>query len=194
MNASIRSLCLLGSAAAMLFLSSCAYEPATQINQATASGSQLSRDSSKALSQLYASKPKAQQLGSQAKGVLVFPKITKGGLMVGGQAGNGTLFVDNQVRGYYQSAGVSYGLQAGVQQFGYALFLMDDKALRELDSADGWEVGSSPSLVVVDQGMSGSLSTTTMRKGTYAVFFNQKGLMAGLGLQGTKITKIQPQN
>jgi lipid-binding SYLF domain-containing protein len=173
--------------------SGCGHDPVTKTNEANVNASKLAADSRRALSQLYAQHPNGRKFGANARGILVFPKITKGGLVVGGQGGNGTLFVDGQVRGFYQSAGVSYGLQAGVQQFGYALFLMDDQALRNLNAADGWEVGSAPSLVVLEEGMSGSLSTTTMRKGTYAVFFNQKGLMAGLGLQGTKITRIRPQ-
>jgi lipid-binding SYLF domain-containing protein len=83
-------------------------------------------------------------------------------------------------------------LQAGVQKFSYALFLMDDAAVRNINRTGGWELGSSPSLVVVDRGMAASLSTTTINSGTYAFFFDQRGLMAGLGLQGTKITRIHP--
>jgi len=69
---------------------------------------------------------------------------------------------------------------------------MDDSALRSLNSSQGWEVGSSPSLVILDQGMAASLSTNTIQKSIYAVFFNQQGLMGGLGLQGSKITRIYP--
>jgi len=82
--------------------------------------------------------------------------------------------------------------QAGVQKYGYALFLMDQEAFANINRADGWEVGSSPSLVIVDEGKATSLSTTTIDSGTYAFFFNQRGLMGGLGLQGSKITRIQP--
>jgi lipid-binding SYLF domain-containing protein len=127
--------------------------------------------------------------------VLVFPSIVKAGFMVGAQAGNGAMIRDTgEISGFYQTAAASYGLQAGVQQFGYALFLMDDSAFRNLQRSGGWEVGSSPSLVVVDQGIATSLSTATANKGTYAFFFNQRGLMGGLGLQGSKITRIHPQH
>ena len=97
------------------------------------------------------------------------------------------------ISGYYQTTAASYGLQAGVQEFGYALFLMDDEAFRYLGQTGGWEIGSSPSLVVVDKGIASSLTTATIEKGTYAFFFNQRGLMGGLGLQGSKITRIHPQ-
>ncbi len=180
-------------AVSSLSLSSCANGPVTQANAANTSKSQLASESRAALRQLYAANPKARQLGSRAKAVMVFPNIIKGGFMVGGMAGNGSLIWRNgSIREFYQTAGVSYGLQAGIQSYGYALFLMDDSAINSINRTDGWEVGSAPSLVVLDQGMSGSLTTSTVQKSIYAVFFNQQGLMGGLGLQGSKITRIYP--
>lgn len=145
-----------------------------------------------ALNSLYSQNPKARQLGARAKGVLVFPEITKGGVMVGGMGGNGALFNNSgAIVDYYHTGGLSYGMQAGLQKYGYALFLMDDESIANINRANGWEIGSAPSLVVVDRGVSGSLSTTTINKGTYAFFFDQRGLMGGLGLQGSKITRIR---
>jgi lipid-binding SYLF domain-containing protein len=86
----------------------------------------------------------------------------------------------------------SYGLQAGVQSFGYAMFFMTDSALNNLENSEGFEVGVGPSIVVVDAGMAKSLTTTTARDDVYAFIFGQQGLMAGLGLQGSKITKFNP--
>ena len=177
-----------------LALSNCATGPVAQASSGNVSASRIASDSRVALKQLYRANPKARQLGARAKGILVFPNITKGGFMVGAMGGNGALVrSDGSIRDYYQTAGLSYGLQAGVQQYGYALFLMDNQAFANLNRSGGWEVGSSPSLTIVDQGMATSLSTTTIDSGTYAFFFNQKGLMGGLGLQGSKITRIQPQ-
>jgi lipid-binding SYLF domain-containing protein len=45
----------------------------------------------------------------------------------------------------------------------------------------------------MDEGMAKSASTTTMKDDIYAFIFGQKGLMAGLGIQGNKITRIQPK-
>ena len=73
-----------------------------------------------------------------------------------------------------------------------ALFFMNDSALGCLHRSGGWELGTGPSIVVVDKGLAKSLSTSTVREGVYAFFFAQKGLMAGLGLQGSKITEITP--
>jgi lipid-binding SYLF domain-containing protein len=178
-----------GLALSCAALTQCASSPAA----ASASATQIASDSRVALHKLYRENAKARELGGQAKGVLVFPNITKGGVMVGGMAGNGTLIgPDGAIRGYYRTGGLSYGFQAGVQQYGYALFLMDREAFSNINRKNGWEVGSSPNLVVVDKGASASLSTTTIDKGTYAFFFNQRGLMGGLGLQGSKITRIEP--
>lgn len=153
--------------------------------------SQLDADAQAALSMLYAKSEKAKELGAKAQGVLVFPKIVKGGFIVAGQYGKGVLIRNGKSAGYYSSAAGSYGLQAGVQSFGYALVLMTDKAIAQLDAADGWELGAGPSLTVVDEGVAKSMTTRTMKSDVYAFTFDQKGLMGGLGLQGTKINRLE---
>lgn len=167
----------------VVFLSLPAYaDTAEEINQKVI----------KALEHLYQTAPAAVELAHGAKGILVFPKVIKAGLIYGGLYGEGALVVNNQIVGYYKFIGGSYGLQAGLQTFGYALFFMTDKALNYLQSSKGWEIGVGPSIVVVDKGMAKSLTTTTAKKDIYAFFFSQKGLMAGLGLQGSKITRFTP--
>ena len=150
----------------------------------------LSRDSRPAMNRLLAQSPGAKSLSERAGAVLVFPNIRKAGFVVGGQYGEGTLFRGGRPVAYYSTTGLSYGLQAGAQKFGYALFFMNDKALAQLDKADGFEVGVGPSVVVVDQGMAKNATTTTMQDDIYAFVFGQKGLMAGVGLQGNKIKRI----
>jgi lipid-binding SYLF domain-containing protein len=110
--------------------------------------------------------------------------------MLGGHMGDGVLTKHGAVAGYYNSVAGSFGLQAGVQVFGYALFFMNDAALAYLDKSDGWELGVGPSVVFVDKGVGKSLTSTTITHDVYAVIFDQKGLMAGIGIQGSKITKI----
>jgi lipid-binding SYLF domain-containing protein len=150
----------------------------------------LERDARNAYQRLIAKVPAAKALSKDAVAVLVFPKIIKAGLIVGGQYGDGVLFKSGKVAGYYNTTGASYGLQAGAQQFGYAMFLINEKALNALNANDGFEVGVGPSVVVVDEGMGKSLTTTTAKDDIYAFIFSQKGLMAGVGLQGNKITKL----
>ena len=157
------------------------------------SATDITRESNAALQDLYASNPETRQLARQAKGVLVFPGIVKAGFLVGSQYGSGgALFKKGRTAGYYNIVAGSYGLQAGVQSFSYAMFFMDNDSLNYLDSRGGLEVGVGPSIVVVDEGMAKSLTTTTAQSGVYAYIFGQQGLMAGLGLQGSKITRIHP--
>ncbi len=160
-------------------------------NQArAASGAEIDREVDAAIKTLFAKSDSARALSEKAKAVLVFPGIVKAGFIVGGQYGEGALRENGKTAGYYSSVAASYGLQAGIQKFGYALFFMSDSALKWLDKSDGWEIGTGPSIVIVDVGAAGSLTTTTAQSEIYAFFFSQKGLMAGIGLQGTKITKI----
>jgi lipid-binding SYLF domain-containing protein len=156
-----------------------------------ASAAELNRDALRVLNKLYQKSSAAKALGEKAKAILVFPSITKGGFLVGGQYGEGVLMKEGKPIAYYNTVTVSYGLQAGIQKYGYALFLMTDAALQYVDKSDGWELGTGPSIVIVEEGAAGGISTTTARSDVYAFIFSQKGLMAGLGLQGTKITKIQ---
>jgi len=157
------------------------------------SAAEIDRDVDSALQKLYGSSPAAVELAKTAKGVLVYPNVIKAGLVVGGQFGEGALRVGGKTVGYYNTVAASYGLQAGAQTFGYALFFMTDEGLDFLKSSDGWEIGVGPSVVVVDKGAAKSLTTTTAKDDIYAFFFSQEGLMAGAGLQGSKISRIQPE-
>ena len=157
------------------------------------SAADITRESSAALQDLYANNPQAKQLARRAKGILVFPGIVKAGFLVGAQYGTGgALFKNGRTVGYYNILAGSYGLQAGIQSFSYALFFMDNESLNYLNRSEGWEIGVGPSIVVVDEGVARSLTTTTAQNGVYAFIFDQKGLMAGLGLQGSKISRINP--
>ncbi|MGH8601956.1 MAG: YSC84-related protein [Gammaproteobacteria bacterium] len=151
---------------------------------------EIDRDVKFALTKLYGSSPNARALAQRAKGILVFPSIVKGGFIFGMQYGEGALLMRGRTAGYYNTISASYGFQAGVQTFGYALFLMSNSAFTHLNSSGGWELGVGPSIVVLDAGRARALTTTTARDDIYAFFFDQKGLMAGAGLQGTKISNI----
>lgn len=177
-----RIICLL-----MLFAIPCLAPPRAE----AASAENLARDAKAALQTLYERSPKAKELGAKATAVLVFPSIKKAGFIVGGQYGEGALLKQGEVAGYYKTISASYGLQAGIQKFGYALFFMSDKMLDYLDRSGGWELGTAPNIVVLEKGAATGLSTTTAHADAYAFFFSQKGLMGGIGLQGTKISKIK---
>ena len=156
------------------------------------SASQIDSSSRAAISALYSQNAAARALGSKAVAVLVFPDIKKGAFIVGAQYGFGALFRRGRTVGYYRTGAASYGFQAGVKKFGYALFFMTRAGLDYLNNSGGWAIGTGPSLVVVDQGVARSLTTTNMRSDVYAFVFDQEGLMGGVGIEGSKITQIHP--
>jgi lipid-binding SYLF domain-containing protein len=152
----------------------------------------IDRSVDAALQRLYASTPKARELAKRASGILVFPGVVRAGFIGGAKFGTGALRERGRTSGYYNVVAGSYGLQAGVQSYDYAMFFMTPKALDYLKESQGWEVGSGPTLVVVDSGVANAMTTTTLRSDVYAFISSQKGLMAGLGLQGSKITRFEP--
>ena len=157
-----------------------------------ASASAIDRDARAALAQLYQTTPGSKALADKAVAVLIFPTIVKGGFIFAGQFGDGALRRKGKTVAYYRSLAASYGFQAGIQAFCYVLFFMDDASLQYLNASNGWELGVGPSLVVLDAGFGKNLSTTTLQTGVYAFIFDQTGLMGGMGIQGTKITRINP--
>jgi lipid-binding SYLF domain-containing protein len=174
----------------MLLLTSCQSTGGSQT--ASTGAAQIDREVDVALAELFKTTPSARELATHAKGILVFPNILKAGFIAGAQYGKGAMRKGGRTSGYYNIVAGSYGLQAGVQSFGYVLFFMNDAALSHLDSSSGLEIGVGPSIVVLNEGMARTLTTTTLREDVYAFVFNQSGLMAGLGLQGSKITRTNP--
>jgi len=151
-----------------------------------ATAQEINQGATAALEHLYTTLPGARALGERARAILVFPEIVKGGFIVAGQYGDGVLRKRGKTVAYYRSVAASYGFQAGIQTFSYALFFLDEESLSYLAESEGWELGVGPNIVIVDEGLAKNLSTTTLQKGVYAFIFGQEGLMAGVGLQGTK--------
>jgi lipid-binding SYLF domain-containing protein len=157
-----------------------------------ASASALVDGSNNALANLYRLQPRATKLAKLAKGILVFPSIVKAGFLVGAQTGNGAFYQNGVVTSFYNISAASYGLQAGIQSFSYALFFMNSAAVDYLSASSGWSVGAGPSVVVLDKGAAESMTSSTLTQDVYAIPFGARGLMAGLGIEGSKITRIQP--
>lgn len=153
--------------------------------------SQLENRAQAALDHLYQTTPGAAALGQHASGILVFPDILEGSFLFGGSYGDGVLFEGGRATGYYNSAAASFGFQAGIDKVGYAMFFMSPADMNYLHKSEGWELGVSPNVTLVDEGVAGSFSSSTVRKGVYAFFFQQRGLVAGISLKGTKITRVQ---
>ncbi len=151
----------------------------------------LNHDADQAVQTLISTNPTAATVAKQAKAVLIFPNIVKAGLVFGGAYGEGELKQGMQVDGYYNSITASWGLQAGAQSYGYVVFLMNDKAIKYIHETNGWEIGTGPTVVVVNEGVAKNLSSTSLKDDAYAFIFDQQGLMASLSIEGTKISHIK---
>jgi lipid-binding SYLF domain-containing protein len=151
----------------------------------------LIKDSKQALHMLVTTNPSAAILADKAKGILIFPNIVKAGLIFGGAYGEGILQKGDVTQGYFNSVSASWGLQAGAQSYGYVVFLMSKKAVSYLDKSKGWEIGTGPTVVVVNEGVAKNLSSSTLKDDAYAFIFDQQGLMASLSIEGTKISRIR---
>jgi lipid-binding SYLF domain-containing protein len=156
-----------------------------------ATSADLDRSANQSLDSLYKTNPTAALIGKHAKAVLVFPNIVKAGLVFGGSYGEGVLLEGSKVDAYYNSVSGSWGLQAGAESYGYALFLMDDAAIAYIHKSQGWEIGVGPTVVVVNEGVAKNLSSSTLKDSVYAFIFDQQGLMASLSIEGTKISRIK---
>jgi lipid-binding SYLF domain-containing protein len=163
----------------------------TASQAAAATAEDLDEDSRQALETLTKLNPVAESIQRDAKATLIFPNIVKAGLVFGGSYGEGELIKGSTVVDYYNSVSASWGLQAGAQTFAYAVFLMTDDAVTYLEETSGWELGVGPTVVVVDEGVAKNLSTSSLQDDAYAFIFSQQGLMAGISIEGTKISHIK---
>lgn len=153
---------------------------------------EINRGADDALARLFRADPDARALAGRAVGVLIFPEVVKAGLMIGGEYGEGVLREGRNTVGYYRLTTASYGLQAGAQRYSYVMMLMTPEARRYIDRSDGWEVGTGPSVVLMDKGMAKRMTSTTVTQDVLAFVFGQSGIMGGIGLQGSKISRFQP--
>ena len=158
---------------------------------AASTANDINRDSEHALQDLFRINPVAEDIAKKSLGTLIFPKIIKGGLIFGGSYGEGELLDAGKVVSYFSSVSASWGLQAGAQSYSYAVFLITSKAIDYIHASKGWEIGVGPTVVVVNEGAAKNLSTSTLKDDAYAFIFGQQGLMAGVSIEGSKISRIK---
>jgi lipid-binding SYLF domain-containing protein len=135
--------------------------------------------------------PGTGQLLDAAEGVLVMPRITKGGFILGGQYGEGGLLVEDETVAYYSLAAGSLGLQAGVETFSQVLLFMTPEALAEFRAAKGWKAGAGTEVTLLQQGFDIGTSTDVTSRPIIAIVFAQSGLLAGASVEGAKYTRIE---
>jgi len=178
-----------------LALAGCSERKGGPVAASTTKGStrsEIDAEVDAALASLHKTQPGTQQLARQARAVLVFPSVTQAGLGIGGLYGNGAMREGGRTVGYYNIAGGTLGLQAGAQSFSQAYFFNSAQALETFRKTLGFQLGADATLVAADFGADGAITTSTLQKPVVVATWGQSGLMAGLTVEGSKITEIHP--
>jgi lipid-binding SYLF domain-containing protein len=143
-----------------------------------------------ALAQLFEQVNGSEQLASRAKGVLVFPSVMEAGFMVGASRGQGALRVGEKTKSYHSTTSLSFGLQAGARSTAVFLLFMTDDALNRFQNSSGWTVGADASVTLISVGTGAQVTTATAQQPVIGYVLSNSGLMAGISLDGTRITRL----
>ena len=127
-----------------------------------------------------------------ARGVLVIPRMWKAGVLIGFEFGEGALIVDDIKVQYYKALTTSLGIQVGIGSKDLIILFFDDTAMDNFLYSSGWEVGVDGAVALGTIGAAGASDTITIKDPIIGFVFGQKGLLAGVSIEGTKFTKIWP--
>jgi lipid-binding SYLF domain-containing protein len=150
----------------------------------------IDADVDNALSRLFVQVEGAEHLVGRAKGVLVFPSVMEAGFMFGASRGQGALRVGGNTVSYHATTSGSFGLQAGAQSTAVFLLYMTDEALNRFRNSSGWKVGADASVTLLSVGASAQVTTVTAQQPIIGYVLSNRGLMAGVSLDGARITRL----
>ena len=156
-----------------------------------ATKTQINKRVSATLTEFNTINPANKGLRGKAAGMLVFPRVTKGGIGVGGEFGEGVLQVNGKTIGYYSVGAASVGLTLGLAEHSEIIMFMTQDSLDKFTAGEGWSIGADAGITLVSGGASGSYDTQTQQKPILGFIFAEKGLIGDLSLAGSKITKIK---
>jgi lipid-binding SYLF domain-containing protein len=144
-----------------------------------------------ALSNLFQQAQGSQDLVNRAAGVLVFPSVGEAGFIVGASRGSGALRVGGKTVSYHATTSGSIGLQAGAQSTAVFLLFMTQDALRNFQNSRGWTVGADASVTLITVGATAQVTTATAQQPVIGYVLSNRGLMAGITMDGTRITQLE---
>jgi len=163
----------------------------TSVASFAESEAKIDTRASEALAQFYKLNPSHQQLVQKAAGVLIFPEVTKAGVGVAGEHGNGVLQVKGKTVGYYSSTAASVGVTLGVGKRSEVILFMTQEALDHFKSSKGWHIGADTGIAIAKTGTGGEYDSDTLKKSIVGFVFGEKGLIADASLEGSKISEIK---
>ena len=155
------------------------------------SKAELDASAATTLKQFYALNPANRKLVDKAAGVLVFSHVTKGGAGVAGEFGEGVLQRKGTTVDYYSVGSASIGLTLGVAWHSEIILFMTREALDRFTASEGWSIGADTAVAVVSEGAGGQYNSAVVSKPILGFIFGEKGLLADVSLEGSKITKIK---
>ncbi|CAG9224713.1 conserved exported hypothetical protein [Paraburkholderia tropica] len=150
----------------------------------------INNDVDAALAKLYRTVKGSRELIGKARGVLVFPDVVGAGFGVGGQYGRGALRVSGRTIGYFSTTSGSFGMQVGAQSRAIFYAFMTQGALDRFKRSSGWAAGADATVALVKMGANGTLDTTTAINPIEAIVLTNAGLMAGVSLEGSKVSRL----
>jgi len=156
-----------------------------------ASKAEIDANVEEALARFYEESPAGQRLAGRSVGMLVFPRVVKAGIGIGGEYGEGALLIDGSTVAYYNTAGASIGFQLGAQVKSQIILFMEEDALENFRDSDGWEAGIDGSVALVEMGTGGEFSSNSIQNPIIGFIFSNKGLMYNLTFEGSKMTEIK---
>lgn len=160
------------------------------VSASAASKAEIDANVQSALTEFYAESSAGQRLAGQAAGILVFPRVIKAGLGIGGEYGEGALLVGGSTVDYYNTASASIGFQLGAQVKSQIIMFMTSEALDKFRNSDGWEAGVDGSVAIVEFGAAEEISSNSAQQPIIGFIFSNRGLMYNLTFEGSKMTKI----
>jgi len=158
-----------------------------------ASKSEINERVTAAVGQFEALNPSNKALGNKSAGMLVFPRVTKGGLGVAAEYGQGVLQIDGKTVGYYSVGAASVGLTAGIAQHSEIIMFMTKESLADFKATKGWSIGADAGITVVSGGVSGEYDSKIEQKPILGFIYGEKGLIADLSFEGEKISQIKSE-
>jgi len=155
-----------------------------------ASAEKLDMEADKALEVFREEIKGSEVFLNQAAGYLVFPRVIKIGIGIGGETGEGVLRVGGQTIDYYRTSAGSFGLQLGAQAKSVVIVFMTKDSLQKFRNSNGWKVGIDGSVALVDIGAGKTIDSQNISDPVVGFIFGSKGLMYNLTLEGSKISKL----
>lgn len=155
-----------------------------------ASAAKIDKDSDAAIVVFRDDVNGAEVFLSQAAGYLIFPRVIKIGIGIGGETGEGALRVGGKTVDYYRTSAGSFGFQLGAQAKSILIAFMTKESLDKFRNSSGWKIGIDGSVALIDLGAGKTIDTGNIKDPVVGFIFGAKGLMYNLTLEGSKISKL----